>query len=138
MVDAVWGRLRYGRARRRNRRGSWFGLLVRLVGVLRWVAVLAALLLLAWGVASEARTSLLQSRIFSQLARDMKFMVAPEPSDAIIFPKYGPYDERLGYAELPRFIDSLRDHQFAITRQARWSPSLEHFVQDGGDRKSVV
>ena len=61
MVDAVWGRL--GTAGVGGvRRGSWFRPLVRLVVALRWAAVLAALLLLAWGVAAETRTSLVCNR----------------------------------------------------------------------------
>ena len=62
----------------------------------------------------------------------MIFRVISGPSDTIIFPKYGPYDERLGYAGLPGFIRSLEDHHFAIARQARWSPSLENFVKEDG------
>ena len=127
MVDAVSGRFRYSRARRRRRRGSGFKLFLRLVVALRWAAALAVLLLLAWGVAAETRSSFLQSRVFSWLTRDMNFSLAAGASDAIIFPKYGPYDERLGYAELPRFIHSLEEHHFAIADQARWSPFARTF-----------
>ena len=132
MVDAVSGRFGYGRVRRRRWRGERFRLFLRLVLALRWLAALAALLLLAWGIVAETRTSFLESRIFARLTRGMGFALASGPSNAIIFPKYGPYDERLGYAELPRFIGSLQDHHFAVARQARWSPTLEHFVGYGG------
>jgi hypothetical protein len=90
MVDAVWGRLRYGRARRWRRRRSWPGLFLRTITVLRWGVAAALLALFAWGVVAEARSSFLQSRIFSRLTRHMGFTVAPGPSDAIVFPKYGP------------------------------------------------
>jgi len=40
----------------------------------------------------------------SRWAADMKFKVQPGPSEDIRFPKSGPYDERLGYAQLPSFI----------------------------------
>jgi membrane peptidoglycan carboxypeptidase len=132
MVDAVWGRLRYRRSWRRRPPDGWFPVLLRLVLALRWVAAAAVLMLVVWGVAAETRTSFLQSRLFSRLTRDMGFSVAAGPSDQIIFPKYGPYDERLGYAELPRFIGSLEARHFAIARQARWSPVLEDFVKNGG------
>ena len=132
MVDAVWGRLRYRRAWRRRPPGGWFPLFMRLVLALRWAAALALLALAVWGVAAETRTSFLQSRLFSRLTRDMGFSIAAGPSDAIIFPKYGPYDERLGYAELPRFVGSLQQRQFVVARQARWSPALEDFVKNGG------
>src|SRR5262249_33250163 len=78
--------------------------------------------LIGWGLASEARTSYLQSRIFSHFAREASFSVEPGPSETIIFPKWGPYDERLGYTGLPSFIASLSAHGFAVQRQAEWSP----------------
>ncbi len=130
MVDAVWGRLRTSRVRRRRR--NLLAPFLCGVSVLRWMAVVAVLALLVCGVAAEIRTSFLQSVLFSRLARQMTFTVAPGPSQAIIFPKYGPYDQRLGYAELPSFVRSLEDHHFAIASQARWSPTLEDFVKDGG------
>jgi membrane peptidoglycan carboxypeptidase len=132
MVDAVWGRLRYGRAWRRHLSGDGFKQFSRAVAVLRWVAVAALLGLLTWGIAIETRTSFLQSVLLSRLTRHMSFSVAPGPSDTIVFPKYGPYDERLGYAEMPRFIGSLGDHHLTIAKQARWSPALEDFVKDSG------
>ena len=90
MVDAVSGRFRYSRARRRRRRGSGFRLFLRFVVALRWAAALAVLLLLAWGVAAETRSSFLQSRVFSWLTRDMNFSLATGASDAIIFPQVRP------------------------------------------------
>jgi membrane peptidoglycan carboxypeptidase len=89
-------------------------------------------LLATWAIATEVRTSFLQSRLFSRLARDMSFAVGSGASAAIAFPKYGPYDERLDYAELPRFVASLQQHHFPIAQQARWSPSLRKFVEAGG------
>ena len=132
MVDADWGRLRYAKVWRQRLNGEIFKRLLRATNALRWVAAVTTLVLLGWGVAAEMRTSFLQSVIFSRITRHMAFSLASGPSDTVIFPQYGPYDERLGYAELPRFIDSLEYHHFAITAQARWSPALEDFVKDGG------
>src|SRR5258708_6258415 len=106
MVDAVWEHLVWGRRRRHadpGRRSPLAGL----VAVLRWASALVALVLLGWGLVSEARTSYLQSRLLSRWAADMTFEVRPGPSDAIRFPRWGPYDERLGYTRLPSFIASL-------------------------------
>ncbi len=131
MVAAVWEHLLQGRrgARHRARNGQLFA---RIVILLRAATVLTLLSLLGWGIAAEIRTSFLESRIFSYLARNMTFSVGPGPSDTILFPTGGPYDQRLGYAELPRFIGALEEDHFTVARQARWSPSLEHFVEDGG------
>ena len=53
MVDAVWERLRYNRARPPGRTGDWFRLFSGVVVALRLASALAAVLLLAWGVAAE-------------------------------------------------------------------------------------
>ncbi|MGH7029726.1 MAG: transglycosylase domain-containing protein, partial [Stellaceae bacterium] len=100
--------------------------------LLRAATTLALLALLGWGIVAEARTSFLESRIFSQMARKMTFSVRPGPSDTILFPTTGPYDQRLGYAGLPRLIRALGQDHFTVARQARWSPALERFVKDGG------
>src|SRR5215472_4241320 len=130
MVDAVVGRSLQGSWRDHDPRhpGYFLHFVVRL---LRWAAIFAALALLGWGLATEARTSFLQSRIFSALTRDMSFVVRPGPSRNVRFPEWGPYDERLGYAELPGFITSLNADHFAIQRQAEWSDPLVGFVDLG-------
>lgn len=130
MVDAVWGRLLQGN--RGHRRRSDRPLFARVVALLRWATALVVLLLLGWGVAAEIRTSFVESLIFSRLARNMTFEVGPGASSTILFPKGGPYDERLGYVGLPSFIQSLQQDHFTIARQARWSPALDRFVAGGG------
>ncbi|HEY1259018.1 MAG TPA: transglycosylase domain-containing protein [Stellaceae bacterium] len=137
MVEAVWGRLRHGGVWRRRIwrsrfRADWLPWLLRAVWALRWATLLGVVALLGWGLAAESRTSFLQSLIFTRLTRNMSFAVAAGPSPSVLFPKDGPYDERLGYAELPRYIAALGRHQFAVAQQARWSPALMRFVRDGG------
>lgn len=131
MVEAVSGRLlSSGRSDRDDaaRPSPWF---FRIVVALRWASLLGLLALLGWGLSIEARTSYLQSRIFSPFAEQTSFSVKPGPSDTIIFPKWGPYDERLGYARLPSFIASLNAHGFSVERQAEWSAPLTRFVDQG-------
>jgi membrane peptidoglycan carboxypeptidase len=130
MVDAVVGRSLQSSWRDHDPRhlGGLFHFFVRL---LRWAALLAALALLGWGLAVEVRTSYLQSRIFSKLTRDMNFVVRPGPSRDVRFPKWGPYDERLGYAKLPDFVASLSTDHFTVHRQAEWSAALTRFVDQG-------
>jgi len=62
----------------------------------------------------------------------MKFTVRPGSSRHIRFPKSGPYDERLGYVQLPNLIEALKARHFIVANQARWSTSLEQFVDQGG------
>jgi membrane peptidoglycan carboxypeptidase len=132
MVVAVLGRMPYSRTWKRRRRERRFLLFLRFVAALRWAAALGVVLLLGWGVAAETRSSLLQSRFFSDFAREMNFAVAPGPSETVRFPTDGPYDERLGYAELSDFIAALRADDFVVDRQAQWSAALDRFVDDGG------
>jgi membrane peptidoglycan carboxypeptidase len=130
MVDAVVGRSLHGSRRDPDPRAAG-GPLHFVVRLLRWTTVAAALALLGWGLGAEARTSYLQSRIFSHLTRDMRFVARPGPSRDIRFPEWGPYDQRLGYVELPAFIASLNTDNFTVERQAKWSDALLRFVDQG-------
>ena len=132
MVEAVWGRLLPISRRHQRDPGRWSRWLLRVVVVLRWAVALAVCFLLGWGITTEVRTSYLQSRLLSRWAAEMNFTVQPGPSENIRFPKSGPYDQRLGYAKLPSFIEALTARHFAIARQARWSQPLERFVDQGG------
>jgi membrane peptidoglycan carboxypeptidase len=70
--------------------------------------------------------------LVSRTVATMNFSVEPGPSPSLQFPQAGPYDQRLGYTELPAFIRRLAARSFEIERQARLSPSLLHFIQAGG------
>ena len=96
------------------------------------LGIAATLALLGWGAAREAETSSLQSLFISRAVKDMTFAVEPGPSAAIRFPEAGPYDRRLGYAQLPSFIDHLAARHFVVEQQARQSPLLGRFIDAGG------
>src|SRR5260370_12393306 len=96
------------------------------------LALAATLVLLGWVAAYEADTSSLQSLFISRAVKDMTFTVEPGPSAAIRFPEAGPYDRRLGYAQLPSFINRLSARHFVVERQARQSPLLGRFRDAGG------
>jgi membrane peptidoglycan carboxypeptidase len=81
-------------------------------------------------LAHEARTSRLQAVLFSRLARQLTFHVAPGKSPNRILPR-GPADERMGYSRLADFERSLGDKGFRITHQARFSPSLFQWARWG-------
>jgi len=93
----------------------------------RWLAlgVVALLLGLAvWVVARELRTSELQARELARIARQATFAVEDGPSPSIRFPSGGPYDERLGYTQIPDFVARLSAAGFGVERQARHSDRL--------------
>lgn len=105
---------------------------LRAVAILHWTLRLVCVIALGWLALLEARTSFLQSAVFSHLAGEMHFTVEPGPSPDIRFPQSGPYDERLGYVGLPSFIDRLSRHRYVVERQAVLSPRLDQFIDDGG------
>ena len=80
----------------------------------------------------EARTSFVQSILFSRATAGMSFTLAAGPSADIRFPTGGPYDERLGYVQLPSAIAALRARHFVVERQAVPSPRLREFIDYGG------
>ncbi len=82
-------------------------------------------------VVYEMRTSFWQSIYFTDLASEARYKVEPGPSDAISFPSFGPYDERLGYTRIPRIIDNLTRNGFDITSQARQSDRFRSLAASG-------
>lgn len=71
----------------------------------------------------ELRTSWLQSRLFAATAKRISYTVEPGAGDGVVSAS-GPYDERLGYARLPRMSEHLRKSGFRVEAQARPSPWL--------------
>ncbi len=93
--------------------------------------ILIGFALLAFAVYTELNSSRLQARYFSGLAHDMKFVVEPGPSASIRFPQDGPYDHRLGYSEMPRFLERLQARGFEIDAQARLTRPLADLIEAG-------
>ena len=103
----------------------------RVFWLLLWGLPIAALGAAIWWVAVEIRTSRLQAELIGDLAREARFEVEPGPSSAIRFPGPGPYDERLGYHQLPATIERLAQQGFEVTAQARMSPRMIELVDRG-------
>jgi membrane peptidoglycan carboxypeptidase len=107
---------------KRKRKGLWrltLLLLVLLVVVAGWLA------------REEMRTSRLQAQEFSRYASTLTYQVELGRSDAILFPKEGPFDKRQGYTYLPMMLERLQDRGFAVQQQARFSPALLDYTQRG-------
>jgi membrane peptidoglycan carboxypeptidase len=93
----------------------------------RFLALLAISMLVFWWVVvmvSEFNSSHFQAHYFSNLARESRFELDPGPSPSIVFPGEGPYDRRLGYSDLPVFVDRLTGRGFVVQSQARFSRRL--------------
>jgi membrane peptidoglycan carboxypeptidase len=94
-------------------------------------AVFGTISTLAFGIAAEANTSWLQAGLLSGFARQLGFTLEPGPSPSIRFPDAGPYDQRLGYVELPAFIGRRDDRGFVVEQQARLSERHRKLVDRG-------
>ena len=111
-----------------NRRASWWRR--------RFTLVLAALAVLtvagaAYLAVIEAESSTFQARYFAGVAARLKFWLEPGVSPSIRFPQRGPYDQRLGYSEMPAFLDRLRARGYRIQAQARLSYDLVELIETG-------
>jgi len=87
---------------------------------------------LAWAVQIELESSPLQSRLLTRLTSDFRVTVELGPNGRLRYPESGPFDERRGYAQIPRFLWRLQGAGYAVERQARLSPRLDAFVDWGG------
>jgi len=90
-------------------------------------------LLAAMGAALlyEAHTSKLQARELARLAGELTWQVGAGSNDQVVYPKDGPFDRRLGYLQLPDFLQRLHDRDFVTLDQARFSPALLQYAGYG-------
>jgi membrane peptidoglycan carboxypeptidase len=97
-----------------------------------WLVLLALASLAGVGaVVFELRTSTLQARRLSALARELGFRVEAGPSPTPYVPEGGPYDIRLGYARLPGFVERAQAAGFRVDGQARLSPRSKEILSWG-------
>jgi len=97
--------------------------------LLSFIAVVALLIM----ASHELRYSSAQAQWWAQLAQGMHFEVAPGPGTVAVAPDAGPFDLRLGYAQLPQRVAGLRSAGFEVTHQARPSSQMMALQQRGLD-----
>ena len=90
----------------------------------RWAPVAVSLSVVATLATAELRGSWLSSRALSALGRRLTVQLHAGASGPPLQAPRGPYDERLGYTQLPDFLHRLSAHGFEVVAQARASPSL--------------
>ncbi|MDB5866193.1 MAG: rane carboxypeptidase [Betaproteobacteria bacterium] len=95
------------------------------------VLITLGILVVSYGAYNEFQASRLQARYFSGVARDMKFAVEAGASASIRFPQPGPYDQRLGYSEMPVFLKRLQAKGYEIESQARVTHKLGNLIEAG-------
>ncbi len=96
------------------------------------LAVIALLALTARMVQQEVHTSKYQARYLSQISQQLSFKLLPGASDAVRYPGYGPYDQRLGYIFLPEMIKLLHAEGFKVDKQAVFSKKMLELKDDFG------
>lgn len=97
-----------------------------LAGLLVTVLIATGLL-----VADEIETSRLQAYHLARYAAQLDYRLVDGSSDAIRFPAHGPFDQRMGYSELPQIAARLGEHGFRLSRQARFSEPLLDYTGRG-------
>ncbi|WUR14479.1 transglycosylase domain-containing protein [[Empedobacter] haloabium] len=95
------------------------------------VLMLVLLSLAIWWLVQEVRTSKMQASYFSGIVKQLHYKVEPGPSKSIRFPKDSPYDERLGYANMPDYLARLKQRDYEVTAQARFSPKMLQLADMG-------
>jgi len=101
---------------------------------MRFTLLATALLLLTGSIAGlvyELKSSTIQSRYLTRLARSSTFAVEPGVASQTWYPSFGPYDMRLGYTRIPRIIDNLQENDFEIASQARLSQGFLNLTTKG-------
>jgi membrane peptidoglycan carboxypeptidase len=93
--------------------------------------VVAAVLGVIQVLGDEFQSSRWQAHYLARLAQQLTFKLGPGMSPSIRFPKGGPFDERLGYSQVPAFVKRLTANGYAVTEQARMSERMLELVDDG-------
>ncbi|WP_341646321.1 transglycosylase domain-containing protein [Thauera sp. SDU_THAU2] len=103
----------------------------RLFGAGLFILVLVVLVAGAVLLVHELHSSRLQAREISRFAAKLDYQRVAGRSEALRYPTHGPFDQRLGYTELPDFIERLQARGFELAAQTRFSPELIDYVDRG-------
>ncbi|MCP5160844.1 MAG: penicillin-binding protein [Hahellaceae bacterium] len=90
--------------------------------------LLAAIITL---VIYEVRTSRLQAALLPNIAQSLSWTLNQGSNPHVRYPVSGPFDRRMGYVDLPVFLQRLQQRNFIIDQQTRFSPELESYTAQG-------
>ncbi|MCT7943799.1 transglycosylase domain-containing protein [Shewanella septentrionalis] len=96
-----------------------------------WFLFFILICCIALLIGLEVKTSFYQAKYINQHAKTLTYELDNSPSTAVIYPSYGPFDERHGYSKLPQYIDRLLQRNFQVTQQVAFSPALLEYAQLG-------
>lgn len=95
---------------------------------LTFLALAGAAGTVAW---IELQESNFQAEYFHQQARTSTWKLEPGADSGIWLPSSGPYEQRLGYAQLRDFLPRMAAAGFSVTAQARQSQGFRDIVGQG-------
>lgn len=98
-----------------------------------WTLFLAMVIGAAIFAVHEMESSQFQARYLAELGRQLSFKLEPGAAQAseLRYPIAGPFDERMGYVQVPLFLQALQAKGYSIEAQARMSPRLRELVDWG-------
>jgi membrane peptidoglycan carboxypeptidase len=79
----------------------------------------------------EVKTSFYQAKFLHQYGKTLTYHLVPEATDSVIYPSYGPFDERHGYSKIPEKLARLVERNFQISKQVAFSPRLQEYAKLG-------
>jgi membrane peptidoglycan carboxypeptidase len=101
----------------------------------RRLAIVSLLLLaiaaLAWVARDELLGSDWQARYAARIASELSYTLEAGPAPEPLPAAGGPYDERLGYRQIPDFVARLGERGFSVERQARPSARMLRLSEMG-------
>jgi membrane peptidoglycan carboxypeptidase len=100
----------------------------------RLIVLVVPLLLiaaLAFLVSDELQTSAQQAYYLARLGQEVNFPVRPGPGPSVHYPNTGPYDQRLGYSQLPAYLERLRARGYTVVEQAVPSATMNALINFG-------
>jgi len=82
-------------------------------------------------ILDEMMTSEAQAKYFHSYAQKAKFFPEPKKNDFLKYPKFGPYNERLGYTMMPFYIRALEAEGYEVVSQMHASPAYDKMLKRG-------
>ncbi|SMF23431.1 transglycosylase domain-containing protein [Pseudogulbenkiania subflava] len=96
------------------------------------VTLLVTIPIVVFLVLDEFHSSRWQAKFLTRLGQELTFQVAPGKSNSIRYPtRGGPYDQRLGYANLPNYVERLQARGFTVAAQAQQSSCMAQLFDQG-------
>ena len=95
------------------------------------VVILLLLIVGAVFAAYELIASPFQAMLLAGYGKRLTFLTEAGENPALRVPKFGPYNIRNGYTDLPRFVRRLKAKGYEVTAQARISPDMAHILDYG-------